>query len=216
MAHPERPVVEESRGFNLFTSIWIVPLIALFISSWLVYQHFSKLGPEIRITFPNSGGLEAGQSVIRYRNVPIGKVTRIEIQEGGNGVVVIARMNKEAESFMNETARFWIVKPEVGYTGISGLETLLSGTYIAMYASLGKEDKQHFEGLKTPYRDITSGEYVLLSSKSVGGIRVGTPINYRNIQVGEVEHISLAVDGTSVEVVAFVKKEYAHLINITT
>jgi paraquat-inducible protein B len=216
MAHPERPVVEESRGFNLFTSIWIVPLIALFISLWLVYQHFSKLGPEIRITFPNSGGLEAGQSVIRYRNVPIGKVTRIEIQEGGNGVVVIARMNKEAESFMNETARFWIVKPEVGYTGISGLETLLSGTYIAMYASLGKEDKQHFEGLKTPYRDITSGEYVLLNSKSVGGIRVGTPINYRNIQVGEVEHISLAVDGTSVEVVAFVKKEYAHLINITT
>jgi len=216
MAHPETPIIEESRGFNLFTSIWIVPLIALFISLWLVYQHFSKLGPEISITFPNSGGLEAGQSVIRYRNVPIGKVTRIEIQENGEGVVVIARMNKEAENFMNETARFWIVKPEVGYTGISGLETLLSGSYIAMYAALGKEEKQHFEGLKNPYRDITSGEYILLNSKSVGGIRVGTPINYRNIQVGEIEHISLAVDGTGVEVVAFVKKEYAHLINITT
>ncbi len=216
MAHPETPVIEESRGFNLFTSIWIVPLIALFISLWLVYQHFSKLGPEIRITFPNSGGLEAGQSVIRYRNVPIGKVTRIEIQEDGEGVVIIARMNKEAERFMNETARFWIVKPEVGYTGVSGLETLLSGSYIAMYANEGEESVTEFQGLKNRYRDINDGEYILFKSKSVGGSVVGTPINYRNIQVGEIEHITLAADGKSVEMVAFVKKEYAHLINIST
>jgi paraquat-inducible protein B len=55
-----------------------------------------------------------------------------------------------------------------------------------------------------------------MNSKSVGGIKVGTPINYRNIQVGEVEHISLAADGKSVEVVSFVKKEYTSLINVTT
>jgi len=216
MAHPERPNIEESKGFNLFTSIWIVPLIALFISLWLVYQHFSKLGPEIRITFPNSGGLETGQSVIKYRNVSVGKVTRIEIQEDGKGVVVIARMNKEVERFMNETTKFWIVKPEIGFTGVSGLETLISGSYITMYAHEGTEEKSDFHGLKNPYRDTDSGEYVLFKSKSVGGSIVGTPINYRNIQVGEVEHITLAADGTSVEMVAFVKKEYAHLINVST
>ena len=216
MAQIKQPHIEESSNFNLFTSIWIVPFIALIISLWLVYQHFSKMGPEVRIVFPNSGGIEAGQSVIKYRNVPIGKVTRIEIQEGGHGVVVIARMHKEAESFMNETTRFWIVKPEVGYAGISGLETLISGSYIAMYASSGREEKEAFRGLDAPYRDINSGEFILMNSKSVGGIKVGTPINYRNIQVGEVEHISLAANGKSVEVVAFVKKEYAKLINTTT
>jgi len=216
MEYPQRPVIEESRGFNLFTSIWIVPLIALFISLWLVYQHFSKLGPEIRITFPNSAGLETGQSVIKYRNVPVGKVTRIEIQEEGKGVVVIARMNKEVESFMNETTRFWIVKPEIGFTGISGLETLISGSYITMYAHEGEEEKSDFQGLKSPYRDIDSGEYVLLKSKSIGGSIIGTPINYRNIQVGEIEHIALAADGKSVDMVAFIKKENAYLINVST
>jgi len=216
MAYPEEPVIEESGGFNFFTSIWIIPLIALFISLWLVYQHFSKLGPEIRITFPNSGGLEAGQSVIKYRNVPVGKVTRIEIQENGKGVVVIARMNKEVESFMNETTKFWIVKPEIGFTGVSGLETLISGSYITMYAHEGTKEKREFQGLKSPYRDIDSGEYILFKSKSVGGSVIGTPINYRNIQVGEIEHITLAADGTSVEMVGFVKKEYAHLINVST
>ena len=216
MAQIKQPHIEESSNFNLFTSIWIVPFIALIISLWLVYQHFSKMGPEIKIVFSNSGGLEAGQSVIKYRNVPIGKVSRIEIQEGGEGVVVIARMNKEAESFMNENTRFWIVKPEVGYSGISGLDTLISGSYIAMYAAEGVDETREFQGLDAPYRDINSGAYILMNSKSVGGIKVGTPINYRNIQVGEVEHISLAADGKSVEVVSFVKKEYTSLINVTT
>lgn len=216
MAEVRQPHIQESSRFNLLTSIWIVPFIALIISLWLVYQHFAKLGPEVKIVFANSGGLEAGQSVIKYRNVPVGKVTRIEIEENGKGVVVIARMNKEAERFMNESTRFWIVKPEVGYSGVSGLETLISGSYIAMHATEGKEEKQVFKGLDTPYRDINSGTYILLSSKSVGGIKVGTPINYRNIQVGEVEHISLASDGKSVEVVAFFKKAYAKLVNITT
>jgi len=78
MAHPKDPIIDDSRGLNIFTSIWIVPLIALVISGWLVYQHFSKLGPEIRIVFATSAGLEAGKSVIKYRNVTIGKVTRIE------------------------------------------------------------------------------------------------------------------------------------------
>jgi len=216
MAQIKQPHIEESSGFNLFASIWIVPFIALIISLWLVYQHFARLGPEIKIVFANSGGLQAGQSVIKYRNVPVGKVTRIEIEENGKGVVVIARMNKEAGRFMNETTRFWVVKPEVGYSGISGLETLISGSYIAMHASDGKEEKYRFKGLDTPYRDINSGIYILLHSKSVGGVKVGTPINYRNIQVGEVEHASLATDGKSVELVVFVKKSYANLINITT
>ena len=216
MEEISQPTVEESSHFNLFTSIWIVPFIALIISLWLVYQHFAKLGPEVQIVFANSGGVVAGQSVVKYRNVPVGKVTRIEIEENGKGVVVIVRMNKEAERFLNESTRFWIVKPEVGYSGVSGLETLISGSYIAMHASEGKEKRGDFKGLNSPYRDINSGEYILLSAKSVGGIKAGTPINYRNIQVGEIEHVSLAPDGKRVEVVAFVKKAYAGLINVTT
>jgi len=216
MAHPRDPIIDDSRGFNIFTSIWIVPLIALIISGWLVYQHFSKLGPEIRIVFATSAGLEAGKSVIKYRNVTIGKVTRIEIQEGGDGVVMIARMNKESSNFINETTKFWVVKPTVDYSGVSGLETLISGSYIAMYAEESKSYKETFEGLKTPYRNLNSGEYFLLHSNKSSNIRTSTPVNYRNVQVGQVEHIVLSPDGKSVDMVLFVQKEYAHLVNTTT
>ena len=53
------PKIRESNGFNLFTSIWIVPFIALIIASWLAFQYFSQLGPKIEIVFKNNKGLQA-------------------------------------------------------------------------------------------------------------------------------------------------------------
>ena len=75
------PQIEESSNFNLITSIWIVPFIALIIAGWLAYQYFSELGPEIKIIFPKNEGLVAGQSQVKFRNVPVGKVTKILITE---------------------------------------------------------------------------------------------------------------------------------------
>jgi len=216
MAHPEKPTIQANRSFNLFTSIWIVPMIALMISLWLVYQHFSKLGPEIEIVFANSGGLSAGQSIIKHRDVPIGKVTRIEVQQDGDGVVVIARMSKESSNYINETAHFWIVKPEVGYAGVSGLDTLLNGSYISMNAKRSEVSQSKFEGLDGPYRDLDSGEYFLLHTMSTTNIKIGTPVNYRNNKVGQIEHIVLSDDGMSTDIVIFVNKRYTHLINTTT
>jgi len=107
----EIPQIEESSKFNLITSIWIVPFIALIIAGWLAYQYFSELGPEIKIIFPENEGLHAGQSQIKYRNVPIGTVKKIVLQKKGEGVTVIARMEKSATPYLNTNAKFWIVKP---------------------------------------------------------------------------------------------------------
>ena len=131
----EIPEIEESSKFNFITSIWIVPFIALIIAGWLGYQHFAERGSEIEIIFPQNEGLVAGQSVVKFRNVPVGKVTKIYVKEGIDGVVVVVRMNtKTSKPYLTEHARFWIVKPEVGLSGVSGLDTLISGTYINIYS----------------------------------------------------------------------------------
>ncbi|HHD79293.1 MAG TPA: MCE family protein, partial [Epsilonproteobacteria bacterium] len=153
------PKVEESTKFNFITSIWIVPFIALIIAGWLAYQYFSELGPEIRIIFPNNEGLQAGQSHIKYKDVPIGVVKKIELQKDGEGVTIIARMDKNTEAYLNDNTKFWIVKPEVGVTGVSGLETLISGTYINMYTQKGGAFKEKFHGMSHAYRKINDGEY---------------------------------------------------------
>lgn len=210
----EIPTIEESSGFNLLTSIWIVPFIALIIASWLAYQYFSQLGPEIKIVFPENEGLVAGQSVVKFRNVPIGKVTKIVLQENGDGVVVYVRMNeKSSKPYLNENAKFWIVKPEVGVSGVSGLDTLISGTYINIYSTTGGEFQDDFVGLTQPYRDSIGGEYIHLTSPTGDKVSVGTPIYYKNIKVGQVEYIYLNQNRQSIEIIIFVNKEYIDYID---
>lgn len=204
------PEITESSKFNFITSIWIVPIIALVIAGWLGYEHFAKRGPEIKIIFPQNEGLVAGQSVIKFRNVPVGKVTKISAEEGINGISVTVRMNnKSSKAYLTENAKFWIVKPEVGITGVSGLDTLLSGTYINVYSKAGgKQPREKFIGLTQPYRDSMKGEYFHLSSPNAENVSVGMPIYYKNIKVGQVEYIYLALENKNVDIIIFINKEY--------
>jgi len=156
------PEVQESTKFNFFTSIWIVPFIALVIAGWLAFQYYHDRGPEIRILFEKNEGLQAGQSQIKYRNVPVGLITKVELEKDGEGVVVVARMDKSVAPFLNENAKFWIVKPELGIRGVTGLDTLISGTYIQMYSQKrGKEFKEEFHGLNYAYRDNSGRVFCL-------------------------------------------------------
>lgn len=216
MTSPKSAKISTTKRFNLFTSIWIVPFIALIISLWIAYKHFSQLGPEIRISLPSSSGLEAGQSVVKYRNVPVGKITKIEINEDGNGVIVIAKMSKNISDFINDTTHFWVVSPRLDYRGVSGLETLISGSYITMEATKNGDSKDEFIGSETPYRDINSGEYFLLHTDRMTNIGTGAPITYYNIQIGEVEQVVLAPDDKGIDMIVFIKKEYSYLINETS
>ncbi|CAA6800896.1 MAG: Paraquat-inducible protein B [uncultured Sulfurovum sp.] len=207
------PKIEESTKFNFFTSIWIVPFIALIIAGWLAYQYFSELGSEIRIVFPENVGLKAGQSHIKYRNVPIGTIKKIELQEDGEGVTVVVRMDKGTDKYLNENTKFWIVKPEVGVTGVSGLETIISGTYIDMFSEDGEEFQNKFIGMSHAFRQTNEGEYFSLSAPVGYNIRKGTPLYFKNLKVGHVEYINISLDSTAIEFIVFIEKFYVPYVH---
>jgi paraquat-inducible protein B len=212
----KEPKVENKSTLAFLTSIWIVPFIAFIIAMWLVYEYYSKQGPEIKIEFSNSGGLTAGQSVIKFRDVPVGKVEKIEINNQKEGVIVYARVNKDAQDFLNETTKFWIVRAKVDYSGIQGLDTLLSGSYINMYAKKGKESKREFIGLNGPYAGEEQGEYYAVESTFPIKVRETTPVYFKGVQVGEVDVVNLDTDSKNIIVVVRIYKEYTSLVNKTT
>lgn len=209
----QTPKVEESSKFNLLTSIWIVPFVAMLIAAWLAYQYFSELGPQIRIVFPNSEGLNPGQSQIKYRDVSIGTVKKIILQKEGKGVVVIAKMDKSAVPFLNENTKFWIVKPEVGISGISGLDTLISGTYIGMVSSEGEESKKSFIGLAQAYKFAREGVYFQLSAPSGYNVKEGTPLYFKGTKAGQVEYLNISLDGQNIDFAVFVNKAYVPYVH---
>lgn len=209
----EIPKIKESTKFNFITSIWIVPTLAVFISLWLAYQYFSQLGPLITIVFPKNEGLNAGQSQIKYKNVRIGVVEKIILNEDAKGVSVIARIDKNAKSYLNEHSEFWIVKPELGISGVSGLETILSGTYINMYTEKGTQFNDTFNGIPHAHTKTLKGGYFKLEAPVSYNLKIGTPLYFKDISVGKIQTLSISPDSSMVDFSVFVEEKY--LIYVT-
>src|SRR5215467_9419129 len=120
--------------------IWIIPLIAVAIGAWLAWDTWSKQGPKITISFDNGEGLQAGQSQLKFKDIVFGTVKSLELAPDHTHVVVTVATTHEAKPLLTENAIFWVVKPRLFAGNVSGLETLLSGSYIGMVPG-GAADK---------------------------------------------------------------------------
>ncbi|KIM07097.1 MAG: hypothetical protein KU38_11270 [Sulfurovum sp. FS08-3] len=210
----QTPIINKKNGLGFLTSIWIVPIVAVLISLSLAYNHFSQLGPEIKIYFNSSAGLKVGQSKVKYRNVDVGVVTKILLNDD-NGVIVLVRMEKGTKKYLNNESKFWIVKPEVDSSGVSGLETILTGTYINLYTQKDNSYKKVFSGLEKPYEVHDSGHRFVLTTNKATNVKIGSPIYYRNIQIGKVDTIELD-DELALNINVVIKDEYRTFINRST
>ncbi len=198
--------------------VWIIPVIALLIGGWMIYRYYAKLGPEVVIYFKNSGGLEPKQSFVKFRDVKVGVVERIEILKQKEGVAVYARMNKDVTPFLNEKARFWIVKPEIAIGKVRGLDALVSGSYIQMASEVGGKKKVEFQGLDEAPLDIIlqEGRNFWLKSSSSYTLTPGLPVYFKDLEVGSIKKVELDKSGEFVNIYIFVKKPYDSYINSST
>jgi paraquat-inducible protein B len=200
-----------------FSVVWLLPLIAFIVSAWLIYKSLSEKGLVITIDFPTAEGLEIDKTKIRYLDVDVGKVTAISINDDLKTIRVTAQMNSTATHYLKEKTAFWVVRPQVGLAGISGLNTLLSGSYIELKPG-GGDSKQHFIGLTVPpvLRSHVDGKQFILETDNLASMRPGTPINFHDIPVGEVINHTLADDAGSVHLAVFINAPYDRFIRKNT
>ena len=210
---PEVEVV--SRGG--FSVIWAIPVIAALIGGWLAYTTISEMGPTITITFNEGEGLEAGKTKIKYKSVEIGTVETVEISENLSQVIVTATMDKSTEPHLTTNTRFWVVRPRVGFSGISGLETLVSGAYIDADPRPG-ESTRAFIGLDDPpgVTAFEAGSQYRLRAEKLGSCYPGAPVFLRGIEVGRILGHELAEDNHSVLIDIFVKEPHHALVQDST
>ncbi len=200
-----------------FSMVWLLPLVALLVSGWLIYKSVSEKGLSITIDFPTAEGLEVDKTKIRYLDVDVGKVTAISINDDLKTIRVTAQINSAANHYLKEQTAFWVVRPQVGLGGVSGLNTLLSGSYIELKPGGGK-NRQHFTGLIVPpvLRNHADGKQFILETDKLGSMRPGTPINFHDIPVGEVLSHNLADDGNSIHLTVFINTPYDRFIRKNT
>ncbi|AYZ67391.1 MCE family protein [Burkholderia multivorans] len=206
---PPDPAISTKSGW-LPSLVWLVPLIAALIGIGLVIKSVRERGPEITISFRSAEGLEPGKTQVKYKDVEIGIVKTITLSKDLARVLVDVQLKKEAEDFAVKGSRFWVVRPRIGATGVSGLGTLLSGAYIGVDAGRAQEGQTDFAGLETPppvTGDQKGTQYVLRGA-SLGSVDIGSPVYYRRVQVGQVVGFALDKDGTGVTVNVFVNAPY--------
>jgi paraquat-inducible protein B len=193
--------------------IWLIPLVAAAIAIWLAYTTLKAEGPTITISFTAAEGLEAGKTRVKYKDVEVGLVEGVTLSDDLSHIVVTASMDKSIEDHVTERTQFWIVRPRVGITGVSGLSTLLSGAYVEMQPGEGKPSR-NFTGLEEPppiAADVPGTRY-LLHTDRLGSIGRGSAVYYQDVQVGQVLSYALADDQRGLNLQIFVRAPHDKLV----
>lgn len=194
--------------------IWIVPIVAALIGSWIAVQAYMDRGPTITLTLIDAEGIEAGKTKVRYKNVDVGSVKAITLAADHLTVMVSIEMAKFAEPFLVEGTHFWVVRPRLGASGVSGLNTLFSGAYIGMDVGESNIAVHKFTGLEAPpvVSRETPGRQFTLETNDIGSLSVGAPVYFHHIQVGQISAVSLNPDGRALTLYVFVNAPYDRFV----
>ncbi len=217
---PENNELPEAvvKPVNRISTIWLIPLIALTIGAWMVIDQWLKQGPLITIEFSNAQGISPKESLIKLRNITVGKVVDIKLNDKLDGVIVSARMNRKASELLTKDSNFWVVKPRVSLSSVSGLSTILSGYYIEFSPGEEKTSKYHFVGLENPPSTPigTPGLHITLDSSSDNAFDIGAPVLFRGSQAGRIEYAHLNIEEGMMYYNVFIEAPYDKLITTNT
>jgi paraquat-inducible protein B len=192
-----------------FSVIWIIPILAAAVAIGIAVQRIVTEGPTITIVFKSADGIEAGKTFVKYKDVTIGHVTKVDLSDTDVTVEVTAKISKRAARLMVDDAKFWVVEPRVTLSGISGLGTLLSGNFIGFQPGKSDKKQSRFTGLEVaPVITDQPGRRFVLKASTLGSLGVGSPIYYRQLQAGQVAAYDLSADGKGIDITVFINKPY--------
>jgi paraquat-inducible protein B len=197
--------------------VWVVPIAAAVIGISLLIRNWENEGPRITISFLGGEGVQVGKTLVKYRDVTVGRVSAVVLSPDHKTVVVTANLSKDAESLLKADTQFWIVRPRIGVGSVSGLDTLLSGVYVGMKTGAATLSERHFIGLENPpaLSHGPRGRELQLHAARAGSLAIGAPVYFRQFQVGRVIDENLQPDG-STRVTVFVEAPYDGFVKPVT
>jgi paraquat-inducible protein B len=200
------------------STVWIVPIVALIVGAWLIIHNIKEKGPEIQIIFKSAEGVQADKTVLKYKDIEVGKVTSVNFTADLSSVIVTAEMKQNMEPYLTEKSRFWVRKARIGLNQVEGLDTLLSGVYIVFDPKKEGKSIRKFKGLETvPVVSMDEkGTNYVLKAEDIGSIDIGSPIYYKKLPAGRVSDYKLSEDKKSVEINIFIKAPFDKLITDNT
>ncbi len=199
--------------------MWLIPLLAVAIGGWLAWDTLSKKGPTITLSFDDAEGLQAGQSQLKYKDIVLGTVSSLELTPDHTHVLVKIETTRQAEPLLTDTTIFWVVKPRLFAGSVEGLSTLASGSYVGLLPgqTAGKAQRE-FVGHEEPPVLLANvpGHTFELRANHLGSISLGSPIFFRDLDVGTVLGWDIGDMVDSVTIHAFIRAPYDKYVHDDT
>ncbi len=208
-----------SDGGRKLSPVWLVPIFAALLGAIVAYNAVSSQGPLVEIEFESASGIEAGKTYIRHKDVVVGAVEDVALSEDAGSVIVHARLDKDMARYLGDTTEFWIVSARIDGGQVTGLGTLLSGSFIEMdWSGPPMQRVKRIQGLsQAPLtKPGAPGRRVTLRSDTAGSLSVGSPIYFRQIPVGRIESRRLTDDAQYVVFDAFIDAPYDQQVSLAT
>jgi paraquat-inducible protein B len=208
---------EPGKRFSL-QLVWLIPIVAAIIGGTLVVKTYLRKGPTITISFKTGDGLEAGKTKIKYKDVEIGLVKDVTIAKDITHVIATAELKKEVTPYLVEDTKFWVVRPRISGGSVTGLATLMGGSYIGVDVGTSKQPQRAFTGLEAApavAMDVPGSRFQLHSA-DLGSLDIGSPLYFRRIKVGQVVSYELDQDGKGVTFKVFVAAPYDKYVRANT
>jgi paraquat-inducible protein B len=189
------------------------------IGALVLAQALAQRGPRVTVSFVSGAGLVAGSTPVRYRGVKIGRLEHLRLAADGQRVYAELNLDAAGQRVATCGTKFWVVRPRIDVTNISGLMTAVSGTWIDVDIDPHSVRACHtFTGFDTPPA-ITSdeeGTRFVLRAASLGSLNAGSPVYFRGVQVGQVLGYSLGRSGGNVRIGVFVRRPFDRLVTSAT
>jgi len=196
--------------------IWFVPFIALIFGLWLTVKVISEQGTFITIEFDNGSGIVPNKTEVRYKGLVTGLVKKVSPSADLQRVIAEVEISKDFTDYLTENTSFWLVSADISLQGISGLDTLISGSYITIMPDTKQDgaNQQHFVALtEAPTLDMsTPGLHLTLHTDVLGSISENAPISFKQIPIGYVTGYHYIESSKKIAINIFIKPEFAHLV----
>ena len=212
----QEALVKPSKSLSI---IWLLPLIAALIGAWLLIKSVKEAPVEITINFPSGTGIEVGKTKVIHEGITAGVVTDVRLDQSDMaGVVATLDMDRRVEPLLRTTTQFWLVKPEISLSGVTGLETIVTGNYIGVQIGVDGESTRHFDALeKPPVLDSkVPGLHLKLHARDLGSIYTGAPVMFKKIVVGDVQEYELDAANDRVVISVHIRPPYDQLVTEKT
>ncbi|MWN89260.1 intermembrane transport protein PqiB [Gilliamella sp. Pra-s65] len=198
------------------SAIWIIPIVTAIVGLWIIYSYLADRGTSFTLLAKDASGIVAGKTTIKNRSVDVGIVDEVTLSDDYKQVVIKGRIYNDMEPLLKNDSIFWVVKPEIGRDGVTGLGTILSGVYIELVAG---NDTHSFQN-----KPFTLSDTPPLSDPSIKGIRLnleseqngviprGASVMFHGYRVGNVETSEFDVEARKMKYQVFITKPYDVLV----